>query len=206
MLVHPRGLGGEAARPPAVERERLGLERDRVARVDRAQPEVPVLGDLEPGVERPDLVGQRLREERHRRDEVLLEDREPLALRLREAALVARARRVDPAREEPVAVRGRDPAVRLVDREQRLEVARQQDVVGVAERDQLAPRLGQAAVPRGGDARVLLRDDPDRARERAARSRPSRRASRRRRRRPRGRRTSARGRTRSPRRPSSAAS
>jgi hypothetical protein len=47
-------------------------------------------------------------------------------------------------------------------------VARQEDVVGVAEGDQLALRLGDAAVARGRDARVLLENDAHGLRKRRA--------------------------------------
>src|SRR5207237_3785146 len=125
------------------------------------------LRDRELLVEGPDLVDERLREERHRRDEILLQDRKALALRTREAALVARPRRVDPSREEPVAVRGRDPVLTVVGLHERLDVPGQEDVVGIAEGDQLAAGLGDAAVPGGRDARVLLAHDTNPLRERA---------------------------------------
>src|SRR5207302_3625800 len=112
--------------------------------------------------ERAELVDQRLRKERHRRDEVLLQDREPLPLGAREVALVARARRVDAAREEPVTVGRRDPAVAVVDGDKRLEVLRKKDVVGVAKGDQLAFRFGYAAVAGGRHACGLLGAGPDR--------------------------------------------
>jgi len=49
-------------------------------------------------VELPDFVDEPARKERHRREEVLLEDRRALPVRLREAALVPHLRRMDAAR------------------------------------------------------------------------------------------------------------